>query len=169
MYRKYIWWFILILIFLMMLILCCKSAMIVSSDNNKTIKDNSTIEKLKEGEYLIIYYKDQKWKMPIKEFKAVIKSAELYEEVIKCEKDKRIKIDLEEIPWKITEGTKYESKMTITWLKEDKKTSIKVMTLKVTVSLKKDKYSKAYIIYSEIARWGFPVMLLGFFILLIFI
>jgi len=164
---KYLW-LIGIIVFFMMLILCCATPMIILPDQNKTIKDNNkTLDSLKDKEYLVINYKDQKWKMSVKEFKTLIKSAELFEEIIKCEKDKRIKIDLEEIPWKITEGTKYTTKMKITWLKEDKKTSIKIMALEVTVSLKKDKYSKAYIVYSEIARWGFPVALFGIFLLLI--
>jgi len=104
---------------------------------------------------------DDKYKLidtiPIDEFKTLITAAKLYNEELKAENNKQIKIVVKEKQSTIKLGETYKADVIVTWYNE-KNEIIKTLVLEVSIDTKKENFGILRILYRDISEVGFPIL-----------
>jgi len=99
--------------------------------------------------------------MTINEFRALVKDAKSYNEILKAEKEGRIKVVLKDNPWKLDlKGSVFTTYLTIYW-KDTQGKQLKKVVIKITLDVPKEgkKMSKLRVKYRDIAEVVAPTSL----------
>lgn len=128
----------------------------------------------KKGEDIDIYYKDkyvESWEY--KKFETLIKLADNYNQEMLAESKGKVKIILQEDPWKLIQNKTYKTKAKIVWFEGEGKTYKEIKVITIDISLKDENNEDSFIktidrIYTAIAKPG-CVIFFGLFLLFVFI
>ncbi len=108
-----------------------------------------------DDKYIYMYYKTQNaGKMTIEEFRQLKTSAENYVAELNSEREKRVKVHLNDDPWLMVINNKYETVARIVWYDKDNKElkSISVkMKMTPTTSNNELKWQTTYSKFAEIS------------------
>jgi len=104
--------------------------------------------------------------MPLEEYEILVKSASIYQDELKAENNKRIKITVKENPYLIKFGETFTADVKIIWINE-KQEIFKEMILENSLTLKKENLHEIRILYRDISEIGFPISFLLLFIAII--
>lgn len=131
---------------------------------------NITYAEPTQDEYVYIYYKSRTvQKLTIDQFEALIKAADHHNKILKAEQKGNISIVLTDNPFILEDGQVFVTKASIIWMDDSKKV---LKTITIDLQLTKKKTSNNFIlaiqkIYTQVAKWGFPVLVIILLIILI--
>ena len=132
-------------------------------------------KEVKKGAEIDIYFQDKYVESWSKEkFATIVKLADTYNEELKAEQKKKIKVVLKDDPWILIQNKKYNTTAKVIWYsgtnnKEDYK-ELKVMTIDISLTENPDNswYAKFKRLYAEVSQPGCAIFF-GLFLLFVLI
>ena len=132
---------------------------------NKKITATKVEEKEEQKENVkdsICFYfnKKQVGSMKVNEFKELLNAADNYKSLLDIEKNKNVKVELEENPWNIPVGKNFSTYVNIKWYDKNKEVK-KDVRMQIEFEIPKEAgIGKIRSIYRDIAEWLTPLAII---------